>query len=315
MNDQKWKYKITGGFTGVILSVVLLAVFCGIVHMFPTDQSGPGMLCGILILFALLASVLALYRAVFFKVLIDRDGFYFQSAPGNGRYFQYSEIKRMWISTGRETNSNETSYCNFETSDGAILRFFFTGADEKAVDYLIKQVETAKKVDKNKFIDDHREHIVSGKVQGPQRIAVVLFIFLILLLMTGAVVKEGWPPVIYVLPILLSVVAVALEMIHYFCFRILIQKDGFYCRTNPFDGKYYAFGTVRDCRLVEKRKKFGSAFRRGTRKTRYFYILVFTDSTNTTRKILYNKALFEVELNILLSRMKRGQDRADQSDR
>ena len=40
----------------------------------------------------------------------------------------------------------------------------------------------------------------------------------------------------------------------------MIQKDGFYCRTNPFDGRYYRYGDILDCCLVESQ--------RGTRRQR-----------------------------------------------
>ena len=85
--------------------------------------------------------------------------------------------------------------------------------------------------------------------------------------------------------------------------EIQIQKDGFYCRTNPFDGKYYQYSEITDCKLVEERKKFGYVRGRGVRETHYFYYLIFTDATNKKHKILYNKALFEREMNVLVSRI------------
>ena len=38
------------------------------------------------------------------------------------------------------------------------------------------------------------------------------------------------------------------------CFtKLMIQKDGFYCRTNPFDGRYYRYSDILDwlsCRVA-----------------------------------------------------------------
>ncbi len=301
--EKKWKHKITSGLTGVILSFILLAAFSGLAYWFHITQNGAIIIGRILVIFATLAFTLALYRAIFFKVLIEKTGFYYQTAPGNGRYFNYSEIRRMWISSGRETNSNQTTYCNFETNDGKILRFFFTGVNIDAVDYLIKRVEATETLNGEQLQDDNREHTISGKVQGLQRIAIVVFIFAIILILTVSLIKEGLPPLIVILPMILAVVSIIWMIIDYVFYKLKIQKDGFYCRTNPFNGRYFAYKDIINCKLVEKRKKFGSAYRRGTRETRYFYFLTFTDIDNKKHRILYNKALFEREMQILVSRI------------
>ena len=98
-----------------------------------------------------------------------------------------------------------------------------------------------------------------------------------------------------------------MEPIHNMFYKIQIQKDGFYCRTNPFDGKYYQYSEITDCKLVEERKKFGSVRNRGVRETHYFYYFVFTDANNKKHRILYNKALFEREMNVLVSRIEQAQ--------
>lgn len=314
MENKKWKHKITSGLTGVILSFILLIAFGGLAIWFHISQNGAIIIGRILVIFAALAFALALYRAIFFKVLIDKDGFFFQTAPGNGRYYNYNEIRKMWISSGRETNANETIYCNFETNDGKILRFFFMSVDLDAVNYLIRRVEAVETVDNSKLQDDNREHIISGKVQGLQRIAVVVFIFAIILIMTKLLESQGVPPLIYILPMVLAVVSIAWVIINYLFFKIQIQREGFYCRTNPFDGQYFEYRDIVDCKLVEKRKKFGTVLRRGTRETHYFYFLIFTDVTNKKHKILYDKALFEREMNILVHRVKQAQGKGDDNE-
>ena len=208
----------------------------------------------------------------------------------------------MWISSGKESNAQEMTYCNFETKEGNISRFFFMGINIDAVEYLIERVEAVGTVDNGKVKDDDREHVISGKVQSSQRIAVAVFIFAIILLLTNSLVKQGLPPTIYILPIVMAVVSIVVLIIHDLFYKIQIQKDGFYCRTTPFDGKYYKYSDIVDCKMIEERKKFGSV-RRGTRETRYFYFLIFTDANNKTRKVFYNKALFEWEMNVLVSRI------------
>ena len=302
LKNKKWRYKITSGLTGVALSLVLLIVFGGLAIWFHISQNDAIIIGRILVIFAAFAFALALYRAMFFRVLIDKDGFFYQTAPGNGRYYNYYEIRKMWISTGKESNAQEMTYCNFETKEGKISRFFFMGINIDAVEYLIKRVETVGTAENSKEKDDNHEHVISGKVQSGQRIAVAVFIFAIILPLTNSLVKQGLPPTIYILPIVMAVVSIVVLVVHDLFYKIQIQKDGFYCQTTPFDGKYYKYSDIADCKLVEERKKFGSV-RRGNRETRYFYFLIFTDVTNKTHKVFYNKALFELEMNVLVSRI------------
>lgn len=309
MEDRKWEYRITSGLTGVILSFILLATFGGMAIWFHVSQNDAIIIGRILVIFAALAFSLALHRAIFFKVLIDKNGFFYQTAPVNGRYYNYHEIRRMWISSGMEATAQEMTYCNFETKEGRIFRFFFMGINSDAVDYLIERVEAAKSDDNSKEKEADNEIIISGKVQGGQRLAIVIFIFAILLLLTNSLVKQGLPPITAILPIVIAAVSLVLMIVHNLFYKIQIQKDGFYCRTTPFDGKYYKYCDITNCKLIEERKKFGSVRGSGTRETRYFYFLVFTDTTNKTHKILYNKALFEREMNILVSRIEQTQGR------
>lgn len=281
----------------------MLAVFGGLAIWFHANQNDAFIIGRILVIFAALAFILALYRALFFKVLIDKDGFFYQTAPGNGKYYHYYEIRQMWISSGKETTAQEMTYCNFETINGKTSRFFYMGINSDAVDYLIERVEAVETVDNSEENDDNREFIISGKVQGGIRIAVVLFILTILVLLTISLSKQGLPPITYLLPIAMVTGSIVVLIVYNLFYKIEIQKDGFYCRTNPFDGKYYKYSDITKCKLIEERKKFGSV-RNGTRETHYFYFLIFTDATNKTHKVLYNKALFEREMNVLVTRIK-----------
>ena len=309
MKNKTWKYKITSGLTGVILSFIMLAIFGGLAIWFHISQNDAIIISRILVIFAALAFALALYRAVFFKVLIDKEGFYYQTAPGNGRYYHYYEIRKMWISSGKETNSQQMTYCNFETNEGKVSRFFFMGVNLDAVDYLMNRVEAVETADSSKATDDGRVLVISGKVQGGIRIAVVVFILAILLILAKSLAEQGLPLLTYILPVAMAVVAVMVLVIHNIFYKIQIKKDGFYCRTNPFDGKYYQYREITNYKLIEERKKFGSVRNRGVRETHYFYYLIFTDANNKKHRIPYNKALFEREMNVLVSRIDQAQGR------
>lgn len=308
LDKKQWKYKIGGNVVGTVLVFIMLVGMAALCLWFQKTGNSAIILGRIILLIFAVAFVLGLYRTVFFKVLIGRDGFFYQSAPGNGRYYRYSEIRRAWLSSGRETNAREANYCNYETVEGNIVRIAITGADTDAVNYFIERVESVATSNAIGAEDDKRDHIISGKVQGIQNITVIGFILFILLMLANSFAKEGLPPVVYVPPVIVALSAVVYVIIQFFFYRIEILHDGFYCRTNPFNGQFYKYRSIAQCKLIEKRKKFGSAYKRGTHKTHYFYYLVFTDQSGKERRIQYNKALFQREINILVSRLKQTQN-------
>ena len=92
-------------------------------------------------------------------------------------------------------------------------------------------------------------------------------------------------------------------------YKVQIQKDGFYCRTNPFDGRYYRYSDILDCRLVESQRKIGSRYNRGRiRKTYYFYDLKFIDRAHQTHRLPYNKSFYEGEIDELVARIERARE-------
>ena len=97
MKKQQWKYKIKSGITGVILSAIMFAGFGALALWMHKTQNGAIVIGRIVVIFAALAFVLALYRALFFKVLIGKDGFFYQSNPMNGRFFHYHEIRKRGL--------------------------------------------------------------------------------------------------------------------------------------------------------------------------------------------------------------------------
>jgi hypothetical protein len=197
------------------------------------------------------------------------------------------------------------SYCNYETTDGKVVRFFITGADMDAVEYFLQRVETAEMVRHDNETDDMRDLTISGKVQGIQRIAAVIFIVTIFLILVNSLVEVGIPPIVNIIPIIASLVSVIYVIIQHCFYKIEIQKEGFFCRTNPFNGQYYRYCDIAYSETKEIRRKFGSIWDPGVRKSRYFHILIFADRSGNKRKLLYNKALFEYEINVLVSRIEK----------
>jgi len=306
VKEQQWKYKITSGIMGVILSAIMLAGFGALAIWMHNTQNGAIVIGRIVVIFAALAFVLALYRALFFKVLIGKDGFFYQSNPMNGKQYSFHEIKEAWISSGRETNANEMNYCNFETNSGKVIRFFYTGADLDAVEYFLERVEKAQSIQLEQHVEQKEYHI-SGKVQGIQKIAVMLFLMGILCLLVNPLLREGLSIVSVYFPIILALFSLIYLIIHYCFYKIHIDEKGFFYQTNPFNGKTYKYDEIVECEIVEIRRRKGSVHRPGSRRTYYLHYFVFTDSTGKERKIAFDKSLFEHEINVLRSRIEQAQ--------
>lgn len=213
----------------------MLTIFGSLALWFRISRNGAIIIGIILVIFASLAFFLALYRTLFFRVLIDKDGFFYQTAPGNGRYYHYYTIRQIWVSSGNDANAQQMQYCNFETQDGRTMRFFFRNLDWDAVDYLIAQVENTEEQAQRSDGD----LMISGRVQGGVRLVAAVCILAAVLFVNIYFRTQGLPPIIYVPPVVLAVTAFFVLVSHNLFYKILIQKDGFYCRTNPFDGKYY----------------------------------------------------------------------------
>ncbi|MBQ2922841.1 MAG: hypothetical protein IJE60_07150 [Tyzzerella sp.] len=306
MKKQQWKYKITSGITGVILSAIMLAGFGALAIWMHNTQNGAIVIGRIVVIIAALAFVLALYRVLFFKVLIGKDGFFYQSNPMNGKQYSFHEIKEAWISSGRETNANEMNYCNFETNSGKVLRFFYTGADLDAVEYFLERVEKAQSIQLEQHVEQ-KEYRISGKVQGIQKIAVMLFLMGILCLLVNPLLREGLSIVSVYFPIMLALFALIYLIIHFCFYKIHIDEKGFFYQTNPFNGKTYKYDEIVECEIVEIRRRTGSVHRPGSRRTYYLHYFVFTDGTGKERKIAFDKSLFEHEINVLKSRIEQAQ--------
>ena len=241
MGNKQWKYKITGNVIGTILVFIMLVGMVALCLWFHKTDNGAIVFGRIILIIFAVAFILSLYRVLFFKVLIGKDGFFYQSAPGNGRYYRYNEIRKAWLSSGRETNANTAIYCNYETQDGKTVRIAITGADTDAANYLIKRASAVAASDGVRMEDSLQDYIISGKTQGVTRIAVMCFIFGIIMWLSYNLAKEGMPLVDDVLPLLAAFCALVYVVMHYFFYRIEIKRDGFYCRTNPFNGQFYEY--------------------------------------------------------------------------
>lgn len=306
MDKKQWEYKIGGNIIGTVLCFIMLAGAAALCIWFEKTGNGAILLGRIILLAFAAAFALGLYRVVFFKVLIGRDGFFYQSAPGNGRYYRYSELRNAWVSKERGSNGAGACYLQFETRVGAIVRIAILEADLDAADYLVESVAAVVASDTTGMEDDQRDHIISGKTKGLTKIAVIGAIFAIVMWLSYTLFKEGLPAPTYTLSALAVFCALVYVIIHYLFYRIEIKRDGFYCRTNPFNGKTYKYRDITNCRLIESRRRYGSTYH-GSRRTYYIHFLIFTDKFGKEHRIQYDKSLFEREIHILETRINKRQ--------
>lgn len=87
----------------------------------------------------------------------------------------------------------------------------------------------------------------------------------------------------------------------YFFTKIYIGKKGFYFQTNPFNGKYYEYSEIKNCRSEMKTSR--ASYIDHVSSTVYFYFFYFTDGDGKTHKMQFNKALHEHEINVLKERI------------
>ena len=298
MEERNWKYKITSSWTAVIAVAITTVVSGGFTFWLYTAHDGAFVGLGGLTAFFAIICVLSAYGAMSFKLLVDQNGFYFRTKPGNGRYYCYREIRSMWLATDKETDLQQATYCNFETMDGKRSRFLVLDPNLDAVDYMIERVEAVG--DSREEDDRDREFVIPGKrkVGG-------LMIFAVLLLPVLYSILFVWtsmPLILRIIPVAVVLIPVVKVFSYGLFFKLMIQQDGFYCRTNPFDGRYYRYGDILDCCLVEAE--------RGTRRheTYYAYYMKFTDRANRTHRVLYDKSLYEREMNELVARIERAKE-------
>lgn len=297
MEERNWKYKITGNWTAVIAVAITTVVSGGFTFWLYTAHDGAFVGLGGLTAFFAIICVLSAYGAMSFKLLVDQNGFYFRTKPGNGRYYRYREIRSMWLATDGMTDLQQVTYCNFETMDGKRSRFLVLDPNLDAVDYMIERVEAVG--DSREEDDRDREFVIPGKRKVGELVIFAMLLFPVLYLIFR---WTSMPLILRIIPVAVVLIPVVKVFSHGLFFKLKIQKDGFYCRTNPFDGRYYRYGDILDCCLVEAE--------RGTRRheTYYAYYMKFTDRANRTHRVLYDKSLYEREMNELVARIERAKE-------
>ena len=150
-----------------------------------------------------------------------------------------------------------------------------------------------------------REIVITGKKEAGFVLIPTILSVLMAVVAVMIFLASNLPPILVAIPIIFELVSLSQILSLALFYKVQLQKDGFYCRTNPFDGRYYRYSDILDCRLVESQRKFGSPYKRGVRQTYYFYDMKFVDRAHQTHRLPYNKSLYEGEIDELVARIER----------
>lgn len=295
MDNKHWKYKIGTGRTPVFLALGMTILFGSISVWLHRTGNGAYFFGDILTGIMAVVLISTIYRLLFYKVLIGKDGFYFQTHIANGMYHNYAELKNAWITSGQNLSGHNTKWCHFETADGKVTRFTIYYSDEKAAAYLVKrtQAETAGKV------QETQQYRIDGKASGAVGLISVFVATGMGCIFTFPMLQLGSIALIMGLISLLVIGFLLVNALFtYFCFQIKIEKEGFYYQTNPFNGTYFSYQDITRCWEVKRVYRY----RRSATRNHYFY-LYFTDRQGKPRRFLYENDIYGYEVNILKERI------------
>lgn len=295
MENTQWKYKVGSGKTPVVLTLIMFAIFGGLTGWLYSENNGAFLFTGLFSAILLALVIATVYRLAFLKVLIGKDGFYYQTGPGNGRYYAYTQVEKAWIHSGEAQNRAQEDYCNIEIPGMPVIRFQFFYADEKAVNYLIRRIEAAER--------EHRaeEYLIDGKVFGKTRI-VLGIVFLIVIAFIEMVVIKTSGLVFMVIPGIVMALYVLISLINSnLFFKVKIGQNGFYCRTNPFNGQYYEYSEITHCQRIKKVVRTRRP--RRAENPRYYFFFEFTDVSGTTRRFQFEDQIHGHEVDVLKQRI------------
>lgn len=301
METNQWKHKIGTGKTPVVLSLVMLLLFGGLSIWMHIEQNSVYLFCDILTAIMAAVFLLALYRSIFYKVLIGQSGFFHQTQIHNGRYYSYSELRKAWVSNGKDFSGHESSYCNFEDQDGKVTRFPFYYADKKGVDYLVKRAEAViTRADPEGDDRRHRYHI-DGKTFGAAQLVSVFVAVGLMLFFEIPLLRQGGAGIVFgIIGLAFAVYILVFSLMNHFCFLVKIEEEGFYLQTTPFNGRYYLYRDIDRSWIVKKVYR-----RRRSTNRQYHFYLYFTDKEGKTRRFQYSDDIFHHEVEVLKERIGR----------
>ncbi|MDO5124346.1 MAG: hypothetical protein Q4D44_06750 [Eubacteriales bacterium] len=306
MEDKQWKYKIRANKLPVILTLLMFAVFGGLTAWLHSTNNGAFIFTGLFSAILLALVIATSHRLAFYKVLVGKDGFYYQTGPSNGKFYNYAEVEKAWVNSGEAQNRAQQDFCNVEIPGIPVIRFQFFYADEKAVNYLIKKIETSACKEIPEDRKEKAEYLIDGKVFGKTRIVLAIVLLIVVTIIDAVIIKADGYAYLLVPGTVLAVVAIWLLIVRYLYFKIQIGENGFYYRTNPFNGQHYEYSEITNCREIKKVIRHRAVGRNG--ETVYYFYFEFTDVRGKTQKFQFEKPIHGYEVDVLKERIESTQN-------
>ncbi len=153
MHNENWDY-IINGKKHSLPRIIFLAVIAAFMAVLTVDQFKPAenksfMLACIFAILTVIPLCLLLYvlnRVLFFKILIGKEGFYFQTNPFNGKHYLYSEISSCHIkveTAARQSDNTSRHYLVFVMQNRTAKQVLFEPhLHEKEIEILKDRINT-----------------------------------------------------------------------------------------------------------------------------------------------------------------------------
>jgi hypothetical protein len=301
MENKQWKYKIGSGKMPMILAFIMFTLFGALAVWLYKIQNGAFIFAGVLAAVMFILLLATVHRFLFYKVFIGKEGFYYQTGMNNGRFYAYEMVEKAWISSGTAQHGAQEEYCVIEISGGPVIRFQFFYNDKKGIKYLIKQVEVNRSRKENIALETE-EYLIDGKVFVKERIVIAFILMTIIAILDILLIQSNVPIYFYLPGTLMGIGLILYLMIRQRYYKIHIGQQGFYYRTNPFNGQQFDYSDIVDCREVKKVIRHRSHYwEAGLR--RYYFFFEFTDVKGIKRKFQFEKPIHEREVNVLRERI------------
>lgn len=308
MEQKQWRYKIGSGKGPVIITLLMFAVFGGLTAWLHSTNNGAFIFTGLFSAILLALVIATGYRLVFFKVLIGKDGFYYQTGPSNGRFYNYADVEKAWINSGEAQNRANEDYCNIEIPGIPVIRFQFFYADSKGVNYLVKRIEASTNAGNAERRNEKAEYLIDGKVFGKTRIVLGIVLLIVVAFIDVAIIKATGHIYLAVPGVVMALAIFIFLVINNLYFKVQIGETGFFFRTNPFNGQHYEYNEISRCRKIKRvvriRHHIGDvAF------PRYYFFFEFTDVRGKTQKFQFEEPIHGHEVDVLTERIEKAQNR------
>lgn len=306
MENQQWKYQIRSGKMPVVLTLIMFAGFCGLTAWLYNTDNGAFIFTGLFSAILLVLVIATVYRLAFFKVLIGEDGFHYQTGPSNGKFYNYTEVKKAWINSGEAQNRVQEDYCNIEIPGIPVIRFQFFYADEKGVNYLIKRIEATANEETKERRNKMAEYLIDGKVFAKTQFAIAIVLVIVVAVIDAVIIKATGHMYLAVPGVAMALFVLIYLINSNMFFKVKIDTKGFYCRTNPFNGQYYEYDEIKNCRRIKKVVRTRAHYYEAAER-RYYFFFEFTDMRGKTRKFQFEDPIHGHEVDVLKDRIENAQ--------